>query len=152
MIKPLNELGIKMLINQSFAIERNNQRIWLIGVDDTHFYQNDDLVAALEDVPKDSFKILLAHSPEIHWQAAKAGINLYLCGHTHGGQICLKDSKPIVVNARYSHHQARGFWNFENMVGYTSTGVGTSAISVRFNCPSEIAVMTLSRTKGAKLV
>jgi len=142
MIRPLSEIGITMLVNQAVSVERDGEVIWLIGVDDPHFYQADDLDGAMNGVPQNGFKILLAHSPEIHWKAAQKGINLYLCGHTHGGQVCSKRYGPIVVNARDSRLQARGFWKYENMIGYTSTGVGTSAIPVRFNCPPEIAVLT----------
>jgi len=105
--------------------------------------------SALNGVPQNEFKLLLAHSPEIHWKAAQERIDLYLCGHTHGGQVCSKRYGPIVVNARDSRLQARGFWKYENMIGYTSTGVGTSAIPVRFNCPPEIAVLTF-RTSDPK--
>ena len=145
MIHPLSDLGVRMLINEAVSIERDGERIWLLGVDDPHFYETDDLEMAMNGAPKDGIKILLAHSPEIHWKAAKAGIDLYLCGHTHGGQVCLKKYGPIIVNARDSHLQARGFWRYEGMVGYTTTGVGTSAIPVRFNCPPEIAVLTLRK-------
>ena len=143
MVRPLSDMGITMLINQAVPLERDGQRVWLLGVDDPHFYQTDDLEMAMNGIPQDSFKILLAHSPEIHWRAAKAGIDLYLCGHTHGGQICLKKYGPIIVNARDSYLQARGLWRYEGMLGYTTTGVGTSAITARFNCPPEIAVLTL---------
>jgi predicted MPP superfamily phosphohydrolase len=149
LIRLLSELGITMLINQTVSLERDGQCIYLLGVDDPHFYETDDLELVLNGIPEHSFKILLVHSPEIHWKAAKAGIDLYLCGHTHGGQICSKRYGPIIVNAHDSHLQARGFWRYEGMKGFTSTGIGTSAMPVRFNCPPEIAVLTLKKEKNA---
>ena len=58
--------------------------MWIAGVDDPHYYGCDDLGTALSDVPNDGFKVLLAHTPEMYEEARSAGINLYLCGHTHG--------------------------------------------------------------------
>jgi len=146
MIPELNRIGIHMLVNNAVKVERGEQSLFIVGVDDPHFYEKDDLETALQNVPKDSFKILLAHSPEIHWQAAEEDIDFYLCGHTHGGQIALEKFGPIIVNARNSRHQSYRFWKYDHMIGYTTLGVGTSSIPVRFNCPPEIVVFTLHKS------
>ena len=89
MVTELENLGVRMLINEAVVIAKGGARLWMIGVDDPHHYGCDDLEGALEGVPKDAFKVALAHSPELFVQAARAGIHLYLCGHTHAGQIRL---------------------------------------------------------------
>ncbi len=143
MVPALEEGGIRMLLNEHVSLERGNSTIWLAGVDDPHYYETDNLDKALEGVPEDSFKILLAHSPEISRKAAFAGINLYLCGHTHAGQICLPGGRPLLTNSKCPHAYHAGLWHFEEMTGYTSRGAGTSSVAVRFNCPPEITVHTL---------
>src|SRR4029079_2861599 len=100
-----------------------------------------DLDAALSGVPEDACKVLLVHSPEVIARAAERGVDLYLCGHTHGGQVCLPGLGPVVLNANCARRYARGTWRYGSMQGYTSSGLGTSCVPVRFFCPPEVAVI-----------
>lgn len=143
MVPALEEGGIRMLLNEHSSIEKNGARLWLAGVDDPHYYETDNLDQALEGIPEEGFKILLAHSPEICRKAAFAGINLYLCGHTHAGQICLPGGRPLLTNSRCPRGCHSGPWTYEAMTGYTSAGAGTSSVAVRFNCPPEISLLRL---------
>ena len=145
MLPPLEDAGIVMLVNDSMPIERQGRKIWLIGVDDPHYYRLHDGRRAAAHVPQDSFSIYLAHSPEALEDAAGVQASLYLCGHTHGGQICLGDGTPIITNSRAPRHTASGRWRYGNMQGYTSRGVGPSSIPVRFNCPGEVSLITLRK-------
>lgn len=141
----LQNCGIQMLLNEHAVLERNHQKIYLLGVDDPHYYETDNLEKALQNVPDSAVSILLAHSPEITRKAAWAGVDAYLCGHTHGGQICLPGGRPLLANSRCPHDQRKGAWHYEQMQGYTSRGAGTSSLPVRFNCPPEITVHTLKK-------
>jgi predicted MPP superfamily phosphohydrolase len=145
MVPALEGGGIRVLLNEHVVLEHHGEKIRLAGVDDPHYYETDNLNRALEGVPEDSFKILLAHSPEIARKAAFAGVNLYLCGHTHAGQICFPGGWPLLTNSKCPRTCRSGLWNFEEMTGYTSRGAGTSSVDVRFNCPPEITVHTLHR-------
>jgi hypothetical protein len=87
------------------------------------------------------------HTPEIIEAAALYGIDLYLCGHTHGGQICLPWIGPIIVNANCPRRFTQGVWRYKQVQGYTSAGVGTSGVPVRFFCPPEIALIELRCTR-----
>ena len=145
MVPGLEDGGVRILLNEYVTLERGGEKIWLAGVDDPHYYETDNLDKALEGVPEFGFKILLAHSPEICRKAAFAGINLYLCGHTHAGQICLPGGRPLLTNSKCPRKFHVGLWHFEEMTGYTSRGAGTSSVAVRFNCPPEITVHTLRR-------
>ena len=69
-----------------------------------------------------------------------------LSGHTHGGQICLPGGVPIMLEAGLPRALGAGSWRHEGMVGYTSVGVGSSVVPVRFNNRPEI---TLHRLAGA---
>lgn len=145
MVPILEAGGIRMLLNEHAEIEHRGEKIRIVGVDDPHYYETDNLDKALEGVPEEDFKILLAHSPEICRKAAFAGVNLYLCGHTHAGQICLPGGRPLLTNSKCPKGCHSGVWHFEEMTGYTSRGAGTSSVNVRFNCPPEITVHTLRR-------
>jgi predicted MPP superfamily phosphohydrolase len=140
----LDEMGIRMLINDAVEIRRENQSIWVIGIDDPFDYKCDDLPGALQTVPASAFKVLLAHTPELYEPAAQRGVNLYLSGHTHAGQIRFPIVGSIRNNADCPSEYAYGHWQYKKMHGYTSAGVGCSALPIRFSCPPEITLIRLS--------
>jgi uncharacterized protein len=142
-VPALEGMGVKMLLNAALDLRRGRESVWVIGVDDPHYYGCDDLSGALRQVPPHAFKILLVHTPEMLEDAAQHGVHLYLCGHTHGGQICLPTIGPIIVNANCPRQYTRGVWRYKNVQGYTSAGVGTSGVPVRFFCRPEIGLIEL---------
>ena len=142
-VAELEKLGIKMLVNDAVEIQEGAESLWLIGLDDPHYYGCDDLVGTLRSVPQDGFTLLLVHTPEIIQEAAAHGIDLYLCGHTHGGQISLPFIGPPLLNANCKRRYAQGRWQYHTLQGYTSTGVGSSGLPVRFLCPPEIGLIEL---------
>ena len=87
MVPGFEAMGIRMLLNESEAILRGDERISLAGIDDAHYFRVDNIEKAAADIPDDAFSILLSHTPEIYRQAAHANFDLLLSGHTHGGQI-----------------------------------------------------------------
>ncbi len=137
--------GVRLLRNRAVRLVRGDDAIWLVGVDDPHLYEAADLEAALSDVPAGAFAILLAHSPELFRQAAERGVRLYLCGHTHGGQIHLPKIGPVFMNARVPRRYGMGLWREGDMWGYTTYGAGSTAVPVRLGCRPEIVVVTLRR-------
>ena len=140
MVPGLERMGIRMLLNESASIERGDQRIHLAGIDDAHYYRADNIEKAASQIPRDEFSILLSHTPEIFYRAALAGFRLLLSGHTHGGQVCLPRSIPITLDSALPRHMGSGPWKHNSMVGYTSAGVGSSIVAVRFNCRPEITM------------
>jgi predicted MPP superfamily phosphohydrolase len=99
-MSPLMEaMGIRMLFNECETVVRGDDRIYLAGVDDPHFYRVDDIEKAASQIPREAFSILLSHTPEIYDRAASSGFDLMLSGHTHGGQLCLPGGIPIKLEA-----------------------------------------------------
>lgn len=144
-VPPLEQLGIRLLLNESWLLDRAGRRLFIAGVDDPHFYAGDDLGRALAGKRDEDTVVLLSHSPEIYSEARAAGVHLYLCGHTHGGQICLPGGFALIVNAVCPRRLARCSWVYRGMRGYTSRGIGASGLPVRFFCPPEITLHTLRR-------
>jgi len=140
MVPGLEEIGIRMLLNECETIVRGNQRIYLAGIDDAHYYRVDNIEKAASAIPHDEFSILLSHTPEIYRQAAHADFSLLLGGHTHGGQICLPGSIPITLDSVLPTYMSSGPWKYHNMLGYTSVGVGSCVVTVRLNCPPEFTL------------
>jgi predicted MPP superfamily phosphohydrolase len=146
MLPGMEEIGIRMLINEAETIEREGQRLHLVGIDDAHFYRVDNIEKAASEVPHDDFSILLSHTPEVYRHAAHAGFDLLLCGHTHGGQICLPGSIPVTLDAAMPRRFGAGAWRYHEMIGYTSVGAGSSIVPVRLNCRPEITLHHLERS------
>jgi uncharacterized protein len=145
MVPAMEAMGIRMLLNESEVIARGDQRIFLAGIDDAHFFRVDNIEKAALQIPNDEFSILLSHTPEIYRQAAHANFNLMLSGHTHGGQLCLPGSIPIKLEAKLPRRMGAGAWQYNKMSGYTSVGAGSSVVPVRLNCPPEITLHCLRR-------
>jgi predicted MPP superfamily phosphohydrolase len=145
MVPALEAMGIRMLMNECEVIARDDQRIHLAGVDDAHFYRMDNIEKAAREIPEGAFSILLSHTPEIYRQAAHAHFALMLSGHTHGGQLCLPGSIPIMLEAVLPRRMGAGRWQYNDMTGYTSVGAGSSVVPVRLNCPPEITLHRLRR-------
>jgi predicted MPP superfamily phosphohydrolase len=149
MLLGLEKLQIRMLMNESEIIERGGQHIHLAGIDDAHFFRTHSIERAADTIPEDAFSILLSHTPEVYRHAARAGFNLMLSGHTHGGQLCLPRGVALTLMAKLPRRFGAGSWSHQAMQGYTSVGVGSSGLPVRFNCPPEITLHCLRRS-GAR--
>ena len=145
MVPGLEAMGIRMLLNESAVIVRGDQQIYLAGIDDAHHFRVDSIEKAALQIPYGEFSILLSHTPEIYRQAAHADFNLLLSGHTHGGQICLPGSIPIILDSVLPRRMGAGAWQYHNMSGYTSVGAGSSVVPVRLNCSPEITLHCLRR-------
>jgi predicted MPP superfamily phosphohydrolase len=149
MVPALEAMGIRMLLNEAKLIARGGDEIHLAGVDDAHFFRLDNIERAGEAVPRDAFAVLLSHSPEIYRQAAHAGFDLMLSGHTHGGQICLPGGVPLTLSAKLPRRLGAGAWQWQGMAGYTSAGAGTCIVPVRLNCRPEITLHRLECGGGS---
>jgi predicted MPP superfamily phosphohydrolase len=145
MVPAMEEMGIRMLLNESETIRHGDQRIHLAGVDDAHYYRVDNIEKAASGIPPGEFSILLSHTPEIYRQAAHGGFALLLSGHTHGGQICLPGSIPVTLDSTLPRRMGAGAWRYHQMAGYTSVGAGSCIVPVRLNCPPEITLHHLHR-------
>jgi predicted MPP superfamily phosphohydrolase len=144
----LEDSRICMLINESTVIERNGRKLAIVGVDDPHYYKCHDLDKAFGEVSGDEFSILLAHSPDITADLDGRKVDLCLCGHTHAGQIRLPGIGALFTHCKAPRKYAAGLWQYQGTVGYTTWGVGSSGVPVRFNCPPEVVVLTLLRSVG----
>lgn len=141
--RELAKTNIHMLINKSFTLTRGTDKLTLIGVDYPHVrsqfakLSDDYMKQAMENVPQDGIKILLAHHSDFIDNAFDFDIDLALTGHTHGGQLGLL-GYPLVLGFKYM----RGMFRNNNHYGYVSTGAG-SWFPFRLGCPPEITLFTI---------
>jgi hypothetical protein len=144
MVAPLENMGVRLLINEHVTLHRDGDQLTLVGTDDVHYYYTDQAIHALETaVP--GFVIGMVHSPELAIEAEGFGVDLYLCGHTHGGQVSLPGGYPIMTHTKRCRQYYRDVWYRGAMTGMTNIGAGCSAIPVRFNTRGQVVTLKLTR-------
>ena len=144
-VEPLRNEGITFLVNDAAPMERDGSKIWFAGVDDPHDYKCHNVEQSFQEVPRGAFCIFLAHSNEAYREAATFGPRLYLCGHSHAGQIQIPPFGAVFTHSSAPKQFCHGVWNYKGMTGFTTGGVGVSGVPVRFNCRGEVAYLTLKR-------
>ncbi len=132
--------GINVLINEGFRFGARGGSFWLAGVDD-HMVGKTDLPAALRGSFPDEMKLLLAHNPVIFRKSVRARVDLTLSGHTHGGQIKIRDDEKRIIRRR---KLSSGLHERRDSQIYITRGIGTVVLPVRYQCPPEISFITLN--------
>ena len=138
----LEQNGVRVLVNAGLRLESAVAPFWLCGVDD-HMVGKTDLPAALKGAFPDEFKLLLAHNPVIFRRAARAGVDLTLSGHTHGGQVRVREADQRLIRRR----RTAGLHRIKQSHIYITRGIGTVVLPIRFQCPPEISVLDLRSAK-----
>ena len=135
--------GITVLINQGMRFELGGSAFWLAGVDDT-MVGLEDISLALAGAREDEMKLLLAHNPIVLRRAARAGVDLVLSGHTHGGQVAFR-SEPSHSGGRPRRRFLKGLGRLGNTQIYVNRGLGTVVLPIRYGCPPEVSLLELRR-------
>ena len=148
-----NEMGWDLLLNESRFIEKDGDRLAIIGVENwgSGFKKAGDLNKALNKVSEKDFKILLTHDPS-HWEAQVIPhpfkIHLTLSGHTHGMQFGIEVPGWIrwsPVKWRYKHWA--GIYEDKKQLLNVNRGFGYLAYPGRVGIWPEVSVITLSKTE-----
>ena len=132
--------GIKVLNNEGMRFEDRGASFWLAGVQDT-MVGLEDLPLALAGSADAEMKLLLAHNPVILRRAARAGVDLVLSGHTHGGQVAWRSERS--ASGRVRRRILRGLGRRGATQIYVTRGLGTVVLPVRYGCLPEVSVLTL---------
>ena len=143
------EAGFKMLRNENIALEKNGEKIYLLGVENwgiKPFPQYGDLDKALKGVPEDAIKVLMSHDPT-HFDEVvkkhKTNVHLTLSGHTHGMQFGL-DLKNIKWSpVKFKYKKWADLYESEGKYLYVNRGFGVIAYPGRVGINPEITVIEL---------
>jgi hypothetical protein len=136
--------GIRVLNNEGLRFEDRGASFWLAGVQDT-MVGLEDLPLALAGSSADEMKLLLAHNPVILRRAARAGVDLVLSGHTHGGQVTWRSERS--ASGRVRRRILRGLGRRGETQIYVTRGLGTVVLPVRYGCLPEVSLLTLRRAE-----
>jgi len=153
----ITSIGIKMLRNENIALEKDGQKLYLLGVDDkndvdiipyTEGKSAEHIEALFHGVPEKAVTILMCHKPYQFENFAKTNTGLMLSGHTHGGQIVFgKVGETVLSLSSIASKYVAGHYDITEGTKrtqlYVSRGLGTVALPMRFNCPPEITQITL---------
>jgi uncharacterized protein len=146
--REVDACGVRLLRNDNVIITKDGVRLALLGIDDVGRRERAAayIQTALRGVPEGLPRILLSHRPYFLGEAAGAGMDLVLSGHTHGGQIVLGRIGPVVLTpAAIASPYISGMYSRGRTQMYVSRGIGTVALPMRVNCPPEITRITLRR-------
>ena len=150
-----NEMGWDLLLNESRFIEKDGDRLAIIGVENwgSGFKKAGDLNKALNKVSEKDFKILLTHDPS-HWEAQVIPhpfkIHLTLSGHTHGMQFGIEIPGIIKWSpAKWRYKQWAGVYSEKNQYLNVNRGFGYLAYPGRVGMWPEVSVITLSKSKSS---
>ena len=138
------ELDIQLMRHDWDVIDFGDGRqLVLIGMDCTHHIPTDEsrLAHLMSQAPSHLPQLLVYHSPELMPQAAAQGIDLYLCGHTHGGQVRLPIIGPLLTSSQLGRKFVMGHYHLGRTHLYVSRGIGLEGMSaprVRFMSPPEM--------------
>jgi predicted MPP superfamily phosphohydrolase len=142
LVAALRARGVTVLRNEGVAIERGGARLWLAAIDDT-WTRRDDLGRALAQRPEGLPTVLLAHDPERFDQAADAGVELVLSGHTHGGQVAMPFMARALNLAKLRYKYTLGFYERGRSRLYVHPGLGTTGPPMRLGAAPEVTVLVL---------
>lgn len=138
----LTQAGITVLENQAVRLSHQGQPFWLVGIGDD-MTQHAAPQQALAKVPAEAPIIAMMHDPATAPQLP-ARTAVAVAGHTHGGQVRLPLIGALITPGRAPREHAYGWIPSQAVPTYVTSGIGTSILPVRFNCPPETALIRLS--------
>jgi len=145
-------LDITVLNDETRRLSLAEGDLYLVGVADLQWTRGRQADAAAlkrlaQGVPPGAYTLLLYHTPDLIEAASGAGINLYLAGHTHGGQIRLPLYGALVTLSAYGRRYQMGEYKVGPTTLYVSRGIGLEGMQlprVRFLCPPEVDIISLA--------
>jgi len=137
----LNRTG-QNLRHKTASILRNGKRLWFVGAGDLS-EDHRDLDALLADVPEPDCRIVMAHNPDTADTMFKGRVDLFISGHTHGGQVDIPFIGPPVLPVKNKTYSSGLKTSPKGTGVFISRGIGWALYPVRFNCFPEISVLEL---------
>jgi predicted MPP superfamily phosphohydrolase len=151
----LEELEVTVLEDQAVEVTGADGRLWLVGLRCSRDLDSDGatLRALVGGLPADDFVVLLYHTPDVMPEAAALGVDLYLAGHTHGGQWRVPGFGAVVTSSQYGKRYEGGSYQEGSTRLYVSRGLGMEGFGApraRFFCPPEVVCIDVFAPKGKR--
>ena len=152
------ELPVRLMKNEWEEIQLDGkQGVVLLGLECSQNLDVDraNLEKLAEISPNSSPRVLLYHTPDLMPAAVKLKLDLYLCGHTHGGQVRLPLYGAMLTSSKFGKKYEMGLYQEGETTLYVSRGVGLEGLGaprIRFLSPPEITLFTLGSDTASKQV
>ncbi len=145
-------LEIHWLDDETGIIQHGVCTLSLLGVRNTYDEARDTaaLQRLMQSAPHDAVSVLLYHTPDLMPVAAQLGVQLYLCGHTHGGQLRLPFYGALATSSRWGKKYEMGLYREANTTLYVSRGLGMEGLGApraRFLAAPEIILWTFTKER-----
>jgi uncharacterized protein len=145
----LAEEGVQMIDNGREYFDHNGRRIGVTFVTNTYVETVDTEVLLTLSKGNEhlDLNIFLTHQPRLYLidHAYNTGYDMYLAGHTHGGQITFLfpfiNLSPTLIETQY----IKGAFNINGMLLYVTKGLGMSLVPIRYNSTPEVTLITFSK-------
>lgn len=148
-IETLEESGVRVLRDEAVPVRIGQSVVWLVGLRDNSINYASP-APLVEGLPEGARYIVLAHSPDVVFEANELGAGLVLAGHTHGGQICLPLWGPLIVPSRFGRRFTSGLIWQQDTPMYVSRGIGMAVVHARLLCRPELAVLEVRGSTTAR--
>lgn len=138
-----SETGFRLLARETVSVTKGSESINISGLG---FERVGAWQELLTDLPDDRFNVFLYHMPDLIEDVAGSGVDLYLCGHTHGGQVALPFYGALITFSRFGKKYESGRYQVGETMLYVNRGLGLEprpAPQVRFCARPEIAVFNI---------
>jgi predicted MPP superfamily phosphohydrolase len=146
-----NESDIVDLSNDVVTLTKGDDKLNLAGVDSCTVCA-DNLDKVLSKLDNNYPSILLAHEPDFAKESSQTGrIDFQISGHSHGGQFIIPKVETTPFRGPNSTKYPVGLYKIQDMIQYTSKGLGTNSFRIRINCKPEITIITLKTKKKQKI-
>lgn len=145
----LEQAGVVVLEDRSVEVEIHGHRLWILGVSCSRDLDADGvrLQTLMAGAPPSAFRLLLYHRPDLMPQAAALGVDLFLAGHTHGGQWRVPGFGALLTSSRFWKRYEGGYYREGDTHLYVSRGIGMEGFGTprtRLFCPPEVVCITLT--------
>lgn len=142
--RKLNDIGVHVMRNTADVITMGSSKAYIVGIDDPAqgIDSYEALTRSIKGLKEESFKILLAHRPEMFSLYAENKFDLVFSGHAHGGQVRIPFIGGLIApNQGWFPKYTAGKYISDNTTMIVNRGLGNSVIPLRiFNRPEIVAV------------
>jgi hypothetical protein len=140
--------NVKMIDNGKVVIDVENAKVGVTFITNTYVQRIDrNTIDTLSNhVNDEDIRIFLTHQPRqfLIEEAYKSGYDLFLAGHTHGGQLTFFfpfiNLSPTLIETQY----VKGDFRFGDMLAIVNRGLGMSLAPIRYNSTPEVTLIIIS--------
>jgi predicted MPP superfamily phosphohydrolase len=136
----LHGTGFRWLNQETVIVAKGPDSLGIAGL---HFVRSNAPLDSVKALPSDRFNVFLYHTPDLIEDVSGPGVDLYLCGHTHGGQVTLPWYGALITFSKFGKKYESGLYRVGQTTLYVNRGLGLEprpGPQVRFLARPEIAV------------